>query len=179
MNRQETPVAGKLGNAVLVILILPIALPLALVALALHLLLRAVLYPLVWLLWIPKGKDVLFVYSDSPIWREYVTFHVLPLVRERAVVLNWPERSKWSPWSVKVSVFRAFGGSQEFNPMVVKFQLFRKAKILRYWSAFQDLEAGLYQTSRTSEQSTLIDALIHAQSQLMCEAAMSPASTDP
>ena len=83
MNRQETPVAGKLGNAVLVILILPIALPLALVALALHLLLRAVLYLLVWLLWIPKGKDVLFVYSDSPIWCEYVTSHVLPLVRER------------------------------------------------------------------------------------------------
>jgi hypothetical protein len=26
--------------------------------------------------------------------------------------------------------------------MVVKFQLFRKAKILRYWSAFQDWKRG-------------------------------------
>jgi hypothetical protein len=142
MSRQKTSVARKLGNAVLVILILPIALPLALVALALHLLLRGVLYLLVWLLWIPKGKDVLFVYSDSPIWREQMTSHVLPLVRERAVILNWSERSKWSPWSLKVSVFRAFGGSREFNPMVVKFHLFRKAKILRYWSAFQDWRRG-------------------------------------
>jgi hypothetical protein len=142
MTRQKTSVARKLGNAVLVVLILPIALPLALVALALHFLLRAVLYVLVWLLWIPKGKDVLFVYSDSPIWREYMTSHVLPLVRERAVVLNWSERSKWSPWSLRVSVFRAFGGSREFNPMVVKFQLFRKVKILRYWSAFQDWKRG-------------------------------------
>lgn len=142
MSRQKTSVARKLGNAVLVILVLSIALPLALVALALHLLLRAVLYLLVWLLWIPKGKDVLFVYSDSPIWREYMTSHVLPLVRERAVVLNWSERTKWSPWSLKVGVFRAFGGSREFNPMVVKFQLFRKAKILRYWSAFQDWKRG-------------------------------------
>jgi hypothetical protein len=142
MSRQKTSVARKLGNAVLVILILPIALPLALLAFAPHLLLRAVLYLLVWLLWIPKGKDVLFVYSDSPIWREYMTSHVLPLVRERAVVLNWSERTKWSPWSLKVSVFRAFGGSREFNPMVVKFQPFRKARILRYWSAFQDWKRG-------------------------------------
>jgi hypothetical protein len=142
MTRQKTSVARKLGNAVLVVLLLSIALPLALVALALHFLLRAVLYLLVWLLWIPKGKDVLFVYSDSPIWREYMTSHVLPLVRERAVVLNWSERSKWSPWSLRVSVFRAFGGSREFNPMVVKFQFFRKVKILRYWSAFQDWKRG-------------------------------------
>jgi hypothetical protein len=142
MSRQKTSVARKLGNAVLVILILPIALPLALVAFAPHLLLRAVLYLLVWLLWIPKGKDVLFVYSDSPIWREYMTSHVLPLVQERAVVLNWSERARWSPWSLKVRVFRAFGGSREFNPMIVKFQLFRKAKILRYWSAFQDWKRG-------------------------------------
>ena len=142
MSRQKTSFARKLGNAVLVILILPIALPLVLLAFAPHLLLRAVLYLLVWLLWIPKGKDVLFVYSDSPIWREYMTSHVLPLVQERAVVLNWSERSKWSPWSLKVSVFRAFGGSREFNPMIVKFQLFRKAKILRYWSAFQDWKRG-------------------------------------
>lgn len=142
MSRQKTSVARKLGNAVLVILILAIALPLALVAFALHLLLRAVLYLLVWLLWIPKGKDVLFVFSDSPIWREYMISHVLPLVQRRAVVLNWSERSQWSPWSLKVSVFRAFGGSREFNPMIVKFQLFRKAKILRYWSAFQDWKRG-------------------------------------
>jgi hypothetical protein len=142
MSRQKTSVARKLGKAVLVILILPIALPLALLAFALQLLLRAVLYLLVWLLWIPKGKDFLFVYSDSPIWREYMISHVLPLVRERAVVLNWSERSRWSPWSLKVSVFRVFGGHREFNPMVVKFQLFRKAKTLRYWSAFQDWKRG-------------------------------------
>ncbi len=142
MTRQKTSVARKLGNAVLVVLILPIVLPLALVAFALHFLLRAGLYLLVWLLWIPKGKDVLFVYSDSPIWREYMISHVLPLVRERAVVLNWSERSKWSPWSLRVGVFRAFGGSREFNPMVLKFQLFRQVKILRYWSAFRDWKRG-------------------------------------
>ncbi len=142
MSRQKTSVARKLGNAVLVILILPIALPLALVAFSLHILLRGVLYLLVWLVWFPKGKDVLFVYSDSPIWREYMTSHVLPLVRERAVVLNWSERRQWSRWSLKFSVFRVFGGSREFNPMVVKFRLFRSAKILRYWSPFQDWKRG-------------------------------------
>jgi len=139
---RETSVARKLGNAVLVVLILPIALPLALIAFGLHFLLRAVLYLLVWLLWIPRGRDILFVYSDSPIWHEYMTSHVLPLVRDRALILNWSERNKWSAWSLKVSVFRSFGGSREFNPMVMRFQLFRKVKILRYWSAFQDWKRG-------------------------------------
>jgi hypothetical protein len=63
-------------------------------------------------------------------------------VQDRAVVLNWSERSKWSSWSLRVSAFHAFGGGREFNPLVAKFQLFRKVKILRYWPAFQDWKQG-------------------------------------
>jgi hypothetical protein len=61
------------------------------------------LYLLVWALWLPRGKDVLLVYWDSPIWHEYVTTQILPLVQDRAVVLNWSERKKWSHRSLGVA----------------------------------------------------------------------------
>jgi len=113
-----------------------------LLAIASHIFYRALLYLLVWALWLPKGKDVLLVYSDSPIWHEYMTTQVLPLVQERAVVLNWSERTKWSRWSLAVAVFHHFGGAGDFNPLVVFFKPLRMASIYRFWSAFKDWKRG-------------------------------------
>jgi hypothetical protein len=105
MTRQKQPILRRIGKAALVLVLLPLILPLALFAAANHLAYRALLYLFVWALWLPRGKDILFVYSDSPIWHEYMATHVLPLVQERAVILNWSERKKWSRWSLGVAVF--------------------------------------------------------------------------
>jgi hypothetical protein len=142
MTRQKEPLSGRLGKVALLIVLLPILLPLALITIPLYLLYGCALYVLVWMLWLPKGKDILLVYSDSPIWKEYMATEVLPLVQERAVVLNWSERSKWPWWSLEVDVFRRFGGSREFNPLVVFFPPFRRAKVFRFWSAFKDWKRG-------------------------------------
>ena len=96
MTRQKEPRLRRLRNTALLLVVLPLILPLALITIALYLPYRIALYLLVWALWLPRGKDILLVYSDSPIWREYVLSEILPLVQERAVVLNWSERSKWS-----------------------------------------------------------------------------------
>jgi hypothetical protein len=135
----------RFWNAAAVVVLLPFILPLAVLALLLSMLHRAVLYLLVWLVWLPRGKDTLFVYSDSPIWREYMTHVVLPLVEKRAIVLNWSERSKWRRWSFAGHVFRSFGGSTDFTPMVIVFRPLRLARLFRFWSAFKDWkqEAGL------------------------------------
>jgi len=85
---------------------------------------------------------VLFVYSDSPIWHEYMTTQILPLVQERAVILNWSERKRWSRWTLGVAVFHHFGGAGDFNPLVVVFRPLRLARIFRFWSAFKDLKRG-------------------------------------
>jgi hypothetical protein len=117
-------------------------LPLIVVALVLFALHRLVLYLLVWLLWVPKGKDTLFVYSDSPIWQEYMTQQVLPLVEDRAIVLNWSERSRWRKWRLTQQVFYSFGGYREFNPMIIMFRPLHRAKLFRFWSAFKDWKHG-------------------------------------
>jgi hypothetical protein len=142
MSRQKEPLLRRIGKAALLVLLLPFILPLALMSIILSLLYSGVLCLLVWLVWLPKGRDVLFVYSDSPIWREYMTTEILPLVESRAVVLNWSERSRWSGWSLAVKTFRFFGGGRDFNPLVVLFRPFRRAKVLRFWSAFRDWKRG-------------------------------------
>jgi hypothetical protein len=141
MTRQKQPLGRRILKAAAIIVLLPILLPLVALALLLFIFHRAVLYVLVWLLWLPKGKDTLFVYSNSPIWQEYMTQQVLPLVENRAIVLNWSDRSKWK-WRLTQHVFYSFGGHREFNPMVVRFQPFRRAKLFRFWSAFKDWKHG-------------------------------------
>jgi hypothetical protein len=142
MDRQGKTLVRKALDAALVVLIVTVILPLALVTIGLALLYRGALYLLVWLLWLPKGKDILFVYSDSPIWHEYMTTEILPLVERRAVVLNWSERSKWPQWSLGVSVFHRFGGTRDFNPLVVLFRPLQRALTFRFWPAFKDWKRG-------------------------------------
>jgi hypothetical protein len=125
-----------------IVLLLPIILPLAIVGLVLHFLNKAAVYLLVWMLWLPRGKDVLYVSSDSPIWKEYMEDEVFPLVAERAIVLSWSARSEWSKWSFAVRVFRTFGRGRDFNPMVVLFRPFRSARVFRFLPAFQERKHG-------------------------------------
>lgn len=97
----------------------------------------------VWLQWLPRDKDILFVHSDSPVWRDYIEQHILPVIRERAVILNWSQRStpQWGP-SLAIAVFQHFGGAREFNPMGVVFLPFRRAKVFRFHAAFRDYKHG-------------------------------------
>jgi hypothetical protein len=142
MSRQKPTIAQNIRNAFIVLLFLPIVLPLALITLTFWVAHRIALYALVGILWRPKGKDILFVSSDSPIWQDYMATRVLPQIRERAIVLNWSERKEWSPLSFRARVFHSFGGGREFNPLVIWFRPFRQARIYRFWPAFLDWKRG-------------------------------------
>ncbi len=138
----QPPLSVRILTAVLLVLLLVLLLPVILLALLVFSLHRLILYAVVWTLWLSRGKDVLFVYSDSPIWRDYMTEQVLPLVRERAVVLNWSERSKWPKWWFPAHILRVFGGDREFNPIVILFRPFRFAKRFRFWKPFRHWKHG-------------------------------------
>jgi hypothetical protein len=142
MIRQKKTRKQWLRDAIIVVLFLPLIVPLVVIALVLHWSHRFTLYLLVWALWLPKGKDFLVVCSDSPIWREYMTTEVLPLLEDRAIVLNWSERKRWPRFSLRVLVFRSFGGGREFNPLVVFFKPYCRARIFRFWNPFKDWKRG-------------------------------------
>ena len=95
----------------------------------------------VWSWWCVRGRDILFVYSDSPIWHDYIEEQVLPRLGERAVVLNWSQRTGWR-FSLARLVFYHFGGYQEFNPLAVVFRPFRRTRTFRFWQPFRDFKHG-------------------------------------
>lgn len=140
--RVKRSLVRRVLDAARKIVSLPLILPLALLGLILFVLNRIVVYLLVWLWWLPNSKDVLFVSSDSTIWKEYMETQILPLVRDRAMVLNWSERGKWSKWSFPVHVFRTFGRNRDHTPLVVIFFPFRRARVIRFLPAFKDFKQG-------------------------------------
>ena len=95
-----------------------------------------------WLVWGPLGRNVLFVYSNSPAWQEYIEQNLLPRLPETTLVLNWSERRKWKRLTLGYLAFRFFGGSREFNPLAVIVQPLRWAKCFRFWKPFRDFKHG-------------------------------------
>jgi hypothetical protein len=125
----------------LIVLIVVAAVPVILVAGAVQLLFSAALHISIWILWCARGRDVLFVSSDSPVWGPYVSDKLLARLGERAVILNWSERKKWR-FSLARIAFYHFGGQSEFNPMAVVFRPFRRARVFRFWGPFRDWKHG-------------------------------------
>ncbi len=132
------PTHGRNGGLLVFILLLP----LILIFLFPYLLFGLLLQVAIWTTWWPRGKYVLFVYSDSPIWKDYVQTNILPRLGKSAIVLNWSERRTWKRLSLASLAFRYFGGAREFNPMAVVFRPLRWAKVLRFYKPFQDHKHG-------------------------------------
>ena len=113
--------------------------PILILAVILHLLWGVILYLAIWLTW--TNPHVLFVYSNSPIWKEYIEEAILPYLQDRAVILNWSERRNWKT-SLAVWAFRYFGGYRNFNPIGMVFRPFHFVKIYRFFEAFKDFKRG-------------------------------------
>jgi hypothetical protein len=141
MTEKKSRDHGKHLGAAIAILILVVLSPLVLVGVLFYALSGLVLYLAIWLLWCLRGRYVLFVYSDSPIWREYIEREVLPRLEGRAVVLNWSERKRWRK-TLAVFAFRYFGGYRAFNPLAVVFRPFHFAKTFRFFEPFQEFKHG-------------------------------------
>ncbi len=92
--------------------------------------------------WAPRGRRILFVYSDSPVWGEYIRDRILPRLPPSAVILNWSERSKWRRTSLAVWTFRHYAGAREFNPLGLIVPAFGRARFYRFWRPFRDFKHG-------------------------------------
>jgi hypothetical protein len=64
MTRNKQPLGRRIAEAVSIVLLLPLILPLLVILLLLSTVHRAVLYLLVWLLWLPRGKDTVRVFGQ-------------------------------------------------------------------------------------------------------------------
>jgi len=128
-------------HVLLIAVLLPVILPFALFVFILFLISHTCIHILIWSRWCPSGRDILFVYSDSPIWHDYIEQRILPFLGKRAVILNWSQRKKWE-FSLARWAFHHFGGSREFNPLGVVFRPLRRTRKFRFWRAFRDYKHG-------------------------------------
>ena len=98
------------------------------------------------------GRFVLFIYSDSPNWKDYIEANVIPRVRSHVVILNWSKRREWgrtNPFEARV--FSHWAGEEEFNPMALVFSPSGKVKVVRFWQAFRDFKHGKEQSLQEAE----------------------------
>jgi hypothetical protein len=126
------------SKALIVLLAITLS-PFVIMVVLFYLLWGAFLYLAIWLTW--KKPRVLFVYSNSPIWKEYIETEILPYIQNRAMILNWSERRNWKP-SLAVLAFRYFGGDRNFNPIGMVFRPLRFVKTYRFFKAFKEFKHG-------------------------------------
>jgi hypothetical protein len=125
------------------LLLLPFTVPFVVLYIVFWTLTTVVLYTLVWLLWSTRGKDILFVYSDSPVWHDYIEERIVPRIETRSIILNWSNRRHWlGGWSLQSLVFCHFGGHREYNPMALYFRPFWLHRSFRCFEAFRDWKHG-------------------------------------
>src|SRR3990172_13033748 len=96
----------------LLVLAAPFILALVALVLFLHFVTSFCLHAAIWSWWSSRGRDTLFVYSNSPIWQSHIETEILPFVRSPAVVLNWSEHKRWRP-GLAAAAFWRFGGERE------------------------------------------------------------------
>ena len=125
----------------LVIFLAPVLVVVVALALVYFLVSTICLHIAIWSWWCIRGRDILFLYSDSPVWHDYIEQHVLPQLGERAVILNWSNRRGWR-FSLAQMAVHHFGGSREFNPLAVVFRPFRRTRTFRFWQPFRDFKHG-------------------------------------
>ncbi|MES2469054.1 MAG: hypothetical protein V4675_17240 [Verrucomicrobiota bacterium] len=120
----------------LLIVLSPALIALGLIFIPARLAVRCSLYCLVWIFWCPRGRHVLYVYSDSPVWKAHIEAEVIPRLSDRAVILNWSRRKEWRV-SLATMLFHHFAGSKEFNPLAIVFRPFRPRVEFRFRGPFQ------------------------------------------
>jgi hypothetical protein len=129
---------GTISKAFITLLVIVLS-PILIIVIILYLLWGTILSIAIWLTW--QKQRVLFVYSDSPIWKDYIEREILPHIQDRAVILNWSERRNWEN-SLEVMAFRYFGGYRNFNPIGIVFHPFRFVKTYRFFEAFKEFKHG-------------------------------------
>lgn len=89
------------------------------------------------------GRRFLVVYSNSPKWAAFFTEEVVPLLADKAVVVNITKDPAWkASRSLERQAHLHWGGRLEHTPIVIHFCHSWHAETVRFFEAFQLLQRG-------------------------------------
>ena len=111
-----------------------------------------------------KGKMVLFVYSDSSNWKDYIETNILPRIEAHSIILNWSKRREWeSSMQFEARLFNQWAGSGEFTPTAILFPLMGKVRVFRLWQPSHNPKHGKDKGSNISKEAeqSLFEAVKH------------------
>lgn len=90
----------------------------------------------------PRGKFVLFAYTHSPVWSNYIEQTLLPKIDAYCIVIN-RSRGNWKlkhPLEVKAIAF--WGGSTANNPIAIVCKGKFRAHTFRFYEEFRGYKHG-------------------------------------
>jgi hypothetical protein len=100
-----------------------------------------------------KGKRILFVYSDSSNWKDYIETNILPRIEAHSIILNWSQRREWgSRMQLETKLFNQWAGPGEFVPVAILFPPIGKARTFRLWKLSENPKHGKVRVSKEVEQ---------------------------
>ncbi len=100
-----------------------------------------------------KGKRILFVYSDSSNWRDYIETKILPRIETYSIILNWSKRGEWeSQMQLETKLFNQWAGPGEFVPVAILFSPIGKARTFRLWQFSENPKQRKVRVSKEAEQ---------------------------
>ena len=106
-----------------------------------------------------KGKIILFVYSDSSNWKNYIETNILPRIEAHSIILNWSKRREWaSQMQLETKLFNQWAGPGEFVPVAILFSLTGKVRTFRLWQPSGNPKRGKEKISKGAEQA-LVEAV--------------------
>jgi hypothetical protein len=94
----------------------------------------------------PKGKYILFTYSESENWSHYIEGSILPEIEEYSFIIN---RSKDQHWKSEFKLERRaieLWANLNVNPIAIVFESSKKVKVIPFYEAFRDLKHGKQET---------------------------------
>ncbi len=93
--------------------------------------------------WRSEGKVILFVYSESPNWEDYIEQEIMPKLSHCAVFLNYSRRAEWkNKMPLEAKIWEQWGGSREFNPIAIVLPDRGKVETIRFYRAFRNFKHG-------------------------------------
>ena len=114
---------------------------------------RFVLKVRFWLRHGREGKFILFVYSDSSNWKNYIETNILPRIKAHSIILNWSKRREWGPqMQFETKLFNQWAGPGEFVPVAILFPLTGKVRVFRLWQPSGNPKHGKEKISKEAEQ---------------------------